>query len=453
MERAAARDTTPALLLELAQLRYSLNDLDRAEDLAQKVAAADPTLAGARNLLGDIYLGRAREGSDPEANITRAVEQYRAALQADPSDEESCRSLSELYYHVGRTKEAAEVLEAFSERNSLSPAMALLLGKAYLRGDRTADAEKVLKGLLARSPGNLEAADALASLYEYEKKYDAAIALYSGLMQPGPPTAYLRDRVGALHLQAGRYKDAIRELEAAQALDPSDGRGLLTLAQAYEAAGDTESALGAYDRLVKREQGNLEARFYKARLQQKEGDADAALQGFQAIIDLATGRGAVTDREAAVLALAYSQVGLIEMAARNFEAAASAFVRALDNSEDPGPELFLLLGRVDLERGKPEDAEKVAQEAQRRYPQDLDLTVLQGEVLIVRGDVPKAREFYHSLLKDRGGSPEAYARVSEALLRQKRFDDAEAILREGIRLHPADDALFFARGAALERLG
>lgn len=453
LEQAAAHDDAPGLLLELARLRFTLNDLDRAEALAQRVAAADPAQAQAHDLLGDIYLSRAREGGDAEADVARAVDQYRAALSADPSDDDACRSLAELYYHTGRIKECADLLASFAGGATLTPAMSLLLGKADLRLGRAEEAERILTGVVARSPGNLEAVDALGSLYEYQKKYDEAIGLYGALLQSGPPTAYLRDRIGSLHLEAGHFKDAIRELEAAQALDPGDSRGLLTLAQAYEGAADTAAALSAYDRLIQREQGNLEARFYKARLQQKEGDSDSALQGFRSIIDLATGRGAVTDREAAVLALAYSQVGIIEMEARNYEEAASAFVRALDNSEDPGPELFLLLGRVDLERGKPEDAEQVAREAQRRYPEDLDLSVLQGEVLIVRGDFPKASDFYQALLKSSHGSPEAYARISEALLRQKRFEEAETILREGTRLHPADDTLFFARGAALERLG
>jgi len=58
-----------------------------------------------------------------------------------------------------------------------------------------------------------------------------------------------------------------------------------------------------YDRLIQREPGQLEARFHKARLQEKEGDSQAALAGFKALLDLSAGRGALSDREAAILAL------------------------------------------------------------------------------------------------------------------------------------------------------
>src|SRR3989449_11508865 len=88
-----------------------------------------------------------------------------------------------------------------------------------------------------------------------------------------------------------------------------------------------------------------------------------------------------------------------------------------------------------------------------RFPGDLDVKVFHGEVLIAGGDETAAREFYKGLLRDAGGTSEAYARVSEALLRQKHYPLAESFLKEGTRRHPEDDALLFARGAALERQG
>jgi tetratricopeptide (TPR) repeat protein len=453
MERAAARDDSPELLLELAELRYAVNDLDRATELAQHILAQRPDMPGVHRLLGDIDVGHARAGDDPEANIARAIDEYRAALTNDPLDEEACRSLAELYYHTGRMNEGSQVLEQLATRRPLDGGMSLLLGKIYVRLGQYEQAESLLAKVVAGSPLSLEATDALAALYEYEKKYDRAIALYTALLETGGANAYLHDRIGSLQIQAERFDAAIRSLEKGQAVDPTDTRGLLALAQAYEGAGRQKDAAAAYDRIIEREPGNLEARFDRARLLQKQGDLDGSLAGYRALIDLTLGRGAVTEREAAVLTLTYSQIGLIELGARHFDGAAEAFVKALDASSDPGPELFFLLGRANLDGGRPEEAQKVVLEAARRFPSDLDLRVLQGEVLIVRGDFPKAREFYQALLKDQKDSPEAYARVSEALVRQKRFDEAERILRDGIRLHPSDDTLLFTRGAAMERMG
>ncbi len=453
MEHAVASDSSPSLLLELAQLRFSLNDVSGAADLAEKVAASNPDLGEAHRLLGDIHLSQARDGADGDAHLALAIDQYRAALQADPANQETCRALADLYYHTGRLKEAGETLQEFARKRPLDGSMSLLLGKVQARTGRYAEAETILRQVVARAPGNLEAADALASLLEFEKKYDQAIGVYGALLDDDTGSPYVRTRIGTLHLRAGRYKEAIHELLRAQAIDPADTRGLLALAQAYEGAGDAKGALEIYGRLIEKEPANLEARFYRARLQQAEGIATDALKGYRDIVELASGRGAVTEREASILALAYSQIGLLQMDSHQYSAAIESFVQALNSANEPGPELFLLLGRAELEAGKPEDARRVATEASKRFPADLDVQVFQGEVLIAAGDEMAGRDFYKGLLHDTGHSSGAYARVSEALLRQKRYALVDAFLKEGTRRHPEDDALLFSRGAALERLG
>ena len=402
MEHAVARDSSPSLLMELAQLRFSLNDFAGAAVLAERVAASNPDMGDAHRLLGDIHLSRAREGTDSDAQIALAVEQYRAALRADPADQDACRALAELYYHTGRLKEAGELLVEFARKRALDGPLSLLLGKVYARTGRYPEAETVLRQVVVRAPGNLEAADALASLLEFEKKYDEAIAVYGMVLDANTESPYVRTRIGTLHLLAGRYKEAMRALLQAQAIDPADTRGLLPLAQAYEGAGDVKGALETYDRLLEKEPGNLEARFHRARVQQKEGSAAQALKGYQEIIDLASGRGAVTERESSILALAYSQIGLLQMDGRQYAAAIGSFTKALDSAGEPGPELFLLLGRAELEGGKPEEARRVVTEAMDRFPGDLDVKVFHGEVLIAGGDETAAREFYKGLLRDAG---------------------------------------------------
>lgn len=453
MEHAVASDSSPSLLLELAQLRFSLNDFSGAADLARKVADSNPSMGDAHRLLGDIHLSRARDGDDSDNEIGLAIEQYREALRAEPTDHETCRALSELYYHTGRLKEAGDTLLEFARGRPLDGSMSLLLGKVYARTGRYAEAEAALRQIVAKTPGNLEAVDTLGSLLEYEKKYDEAIAVYGRVLDGDTESPYVRTRIGTLHLLAGRYKEAVGELLRAQAVDPTDTRGLLPLAQAYEAAGDTGSALETYDRLLVKEAGNLEARFHKARLQQSAGLKPRAMQGYRDLIALASGRAALSEREESILALAYSQVGLMQLENRQYGDAIESLTQALGTASEPGPDLFLLLARARLEGGKPEEARQAVAEAKRRFPEDLDVKVFQGEILIASGDPGGAGEYYRNLLREANGSSEAYARVTETLLRRKLYSTADSFLKDGTRRHPDDDALLFSRGAALERLG
>ncbi len=453
MERAVATDTSTPLLMELAQLRFSLNDLKGATDLAERIAATHPELGDAHRLLGDIHLSQARDGGSAAAEVTFAIEQYQAALRLKPDDLDACRSLAQLQYHLGQLKEAGETLEAFAPHRPLDGSLSLLLGKVYARTGRYEAAETLLRQVVARAPGNLEAADALASLLEFEKKYDDAIGVYAAILSDDTDSAYLRTRLGTLRLLADHPKDAIADLLRAESLDPGDTRSLLPLAQAYEAADDIPHALEIYESLIQKEPANLEARFHRARLRQKDASPAEALKGYQEIIDFANGRGAVTDREASILALAYSQSGLLELDTHQYAAAIDSFTKALNNADDPGPELFLLLGRAELAAGKNDEAKRVGGEASKRFPADLDVRVYEGEVLVATGDPGGARDFYRSLLRDTSGSKEAYGRIAEALLRQKSYEMADTFLKEGTRQHPQDDGLLFARGAALERQG
>ena len=453
LERAAARDPSPSLLMELAHLRYSLNDLERAADLTRRIGETAPDHPGLARLMGDIELSLARGGDDSEKHVELAIENYRRALQIQPGDLDACRPLAQLLYQKGDLEETVELLEGFSRIHSLDPSLALILGKADLGTGRLREAEKALERVIKSSPLNSEAVDTLASLYEHEGRYEEAIDLYAFLLETTSPSAYLRNRLGALYLQVGRYLDAVRELEEGRRLEPDDYLGLFSLAQAYEETGATENALATYAEAVQADPDDVEARFYRARLLELEGYRDEALSVYQEIIER-TDRGDPADEQvAAMLQLAHSQIGLIYLGDRDFEAASKAFNEALEVSVDPGPELLLMLGRTSLEGGMNREVEKILSLAEERFPDDLDLQILRGEFFFVEGDPERARAYYGTLIKDTGETAESYTKISEAFLRRKRFGDAESLLENATRKHPSSDELFFARGAANERMG
>ena len=453
MERAAERDPRTPLLLELAELQYALNDLEGAGALAGKVSEEDPDLPGLHRLLGDIHATLAREGLAPDTNTAEAIGHYREALRTDPNDAAACRELAGIYYEQALFKNAVSLLEAFSSRRSLDPTMSLLLGKVYARTGQHREAEETLTRIVARYPQNLEFADTLARLLEYQERINEAIEIYRMVRETSAPSAYLQRRLGGLHVQNEDYRAAIDELEIGVRLDPHDGRGLLLLAQAYDGAGQFKDALRSFEGVLAMDEDHLEARLRKAHLLQREGRLDEARADLETLIARAGANSRLTEHETRIVSLAHSQIGLIDLEERDYAAAARDFRRALDVSPEPGPELFLLLGRSTLEEGRPDEAHQVIQEATRRYPSNLELQILEGELLYVLGNVARAQQFYASLLQDHGASPETYVKISEALLRRERFEDAEVFLEEATRVHPGADELYFARGAANERMG
>jgi tetratricopeptide (TPR) repeat protein len=456
LDKAVERDPTSDLLLEAARVHAEIGQLDKASSLVDRSLVARPGWSEALVERGDLAVARLRSGVDPEANGQAALEAYRAAVAADPSSIEATRSLTEICAQSGRIDEAIDSLKALAEHRTLPAPMTMMMARLYLRSGRTDDARPLLEELLRRSPASAEAADLLASVYEDEGRYDDAIALFEPLIEAMPTRASLYQRVGLLHLEAGHAKDAVAALETADRLDPGNPAALLLLVQAYDGADDVDAALSTCNRLLAIQPDNLEARFHHARLLRRNGDTVGARREFQ---DLILKAGDVKDskeqdeRMETMLTLAWAQVGVLALSTRDWPAAEQALEEAVRRARDPRPDILRLLARAHIEAGHFDTAASVVAGGTTRFPDDLDLKALAGEIRLAQGDASGANTLFHELIESDGGSIEAYISVSEALMRQKRYTETDQILREALRRHADDDRLLFARGAALERLG
>jgi tetratricopeptide (TPR) repeat protein len=453
LEEAVQRDPQADLILDVARANESLGKLDRATELALEALALQPGSVGASTLLGDIHLGRARSGEQVEENIKAAVAAYQDAVSGDPEGADATRTLAELYASLGRFDEAKALLEQFAGSRALGQPMTLLLSRIYLRTGNPDKAEPLLAAMVAQHPRSLETVDMLAGLYEAAERYDDAIALYAPLMGPEKPGSALLDRLGLLHLEAGHASQAVELLERARALDPENARGNLALAQAYELAGNVTAATDMCDRVLAADPSNLEAMFHRARLHRKEGDFEAAIQGFDEVVRLGRERERLSDRDTALLSLACAQSGVLNLEIHDYTAAESALSCAVALDGNDRQDLLILMARSQLLAGHPDTARTTTREAQQRFPDSLDLAALSGEILLAQGDSEGALEVLRRMVAGAGGTTEAYLAANDALMRQKRYGEAEALLAEGLRRTPDDDRLLFARGAALERLG
>jgi len=62
----------------------------------------------------------------------------------------------------------------------------------------------------------------------------------------------------------------------------------------------------------------------------------------------------------------------------------------------------------------------VVADGARRFPDDLDLKALAGEVRLARGDETGASALFRGLIDSESGSGRIIHQLSEALMRQKR---------------------------------
>jgi tetratricopeptide (TPR) repeat protein len=451
LDQAARSDADPGLLLQAAQMHRLLEEPEAALGFVERALRARPAWPEALVLRAAIRM----DGEDPLRDATRAaaLDDLRRALRIDPASAEGAKLLAALCEGTDCAAEAARTLEAQAEAGPLPSDRMLPLARLDLdlgRGDAAVD---LLKGILATDPGNLDAADLLATLYESSRRYEDAIAVYAAILDPERPSAAILKRVALLEMELDRAGDAIETLLGAEEADPSDYRIRLLLAQVRDNAGDAEGARYDCERFLLVEPENLDGLFERARLMRRQGESATARRAFEDLIERASARPLPEPQKTTMLTVAWAQVGVLAASARDWDGAANALEHAVALAHDPQDDLLRLLARAYLERGDADAADRVVRAALEARPGTDLFEILLGESMLVRGNAPQALAEFAAILERHDHAVETTLAVADTLMRRHRYSEAGPILADGLRRHPGDDRLLFAQGAVSERLG
>lgn len=164
---------------------------------------------------------------------TQAVEQYKLALDADPTSTYLQDGLAGLYFKLGRIREAVQVSQDQIKKNNNDLEAHRLLGRIYYRslGD-------------AQGP-------------QQQQMVDLARAEYEMLVKLEPNVAENHLLLGQLYEVSHDSVKAEEQFKAAQTLDGGTEESLLNLARLYSEQGDTQrvvntlSALPVEDRTAR----------------------------------------------------------------------------------------------------------------------------------------------------------------------------------------------------------
>ena len=150
----------------------------------------------------------------------KATEEYRLAIEADPSSEFLTSALAELYVKTGRIADAVKEAQDIIKRDPKNLEAHRLLGRIYLRS-------------LGDMPGG-NGSDNILKL---------AIEQYQQITQLDPQSVDDHLLLGRLYRIANELSKAETELKTAIKIDPSSEEAVTTLAMLYTDEGDTSHAL------------------------------------------------------------------------------------------------------------------------------------------------------------------------------------------------------------------
>jgi tetratricopeptide (TPR) repeat protein len=150
----------------------------------------------------------------------KATEEYRLAIEADPSSEFLTSSLAELYVKTGRIADAVREAQDIIKRDPTNLEAHKLLGRIYLRS-------------LGDMPGG-NGSDNILKL---------AIEQYQEIVKLDPQSVDDHLLLGRLYRLGNDMPKAEAELNTAIKIDPNSEEAVTTLAMLYTDEGDTAHAL------------------------------------------------------------------------------------------------------------------------------------------------------------------------------------------------------------------
>ena len=223
----------------------------------------------------------------------QAVEQYKYALDADPNSTFLQDGLADLYFKIGRIKDAVTAAQDQIKRNPNDVAAHTLLGQVYLRSlsdTQGGQSGQVLQLAIAEyetiarlQPGDLEAKLLLGQLYALNHDSAKAEAAFKDAQKLDVDSEDVVLNMARLYSENGDTQRAVDTLAAVPESDRS-ARIEYYLGSSYDQLKRPKEAAAAYRRSLELDPDNPDAQHALAKALMADDQLDAALAEFQTLV-------------------------------------------------------------------------------------------------------------------------------------------------------------------------
>jgi tetratricopeptide (TPR) repeat protein len=353
----------------------------RAQNASTGAAPASPAPAKAASTTGSqahdraqayYHLALANTYEDEAASdgrsdeVTRAIEEYKLALNADPDSPQLNNSLADLYFRIGRTHDAEVTARTLLKTSPDDIDAHHLLGRIYLRqlGDES---------------------NAVSSTSPAGNVLDQAIAEYQKIVALKPKSVEDHMVLGQLYTVKHESKKAEEEFKTAQSIEPESEEVVLNLARLYAESGDIEHAVKVIEAVpVNDRTPKMEFALGAAYDQLKQ--PKNAIAAYQRASDMDPGN--VQTLQALAQALLSNE---------QYDEALKQYKELLD-ADPENIEAMVHVGEIQRHQGKYEDALATTSAALKKDPKSLEAGYNVGLLQDVLGRFDEATQTYQNMV-------------------------------------------------------
>jgi putative PEP-CTERM system TPR-repeat lipoprotein len=461
------RAVSPEALTARATEQFNLGNYAAAIIDLKSVVSRDPSSKDARRMLGQAYL--------KSGNSAGALKELQKARELGDSSPNTNLDIVRAMILTGKFDTAATEIALHGQTDNAE--WLVLRGMLDLAQQRLDDARTTFKGILQKTPENIEARRGLMQTELAADRPDLARAELDALLKSTTTDPALWIIRGELDLYEGNAEKAVDAFKQALTLAPLNPLANLGMARAQLALGHADEATKFVDALGADAQDDPRANFIRAQIADSKDDLHSALGYVREVL-----KTSPMHRESLILAAklnfrlseftraedfigrlleiepnnegARRMLGAIHLASGRLDGVAQfeeGLSGAADGVQDPG--MLALLGTAYLKHGKFSDGEKSLARAVELAPDSLPIRTQLAMSKLSGNKADEAIVELKSILAEDPNYVQAEIMLALAYLSAKQNDAAVAAASGLAERHPNDALAHNVFGYVLESTG
>lgn len=403
-------------------------DFPHAISAFESALKIDPHSAVTHTNLGNVYFG--------EQKFDLAEKEFQLTLGEHPNDRQANYDLGSLLL----VKKQPKLAIAYFSRVQPQDAQVLLnLCQAYFASGQKAKGLEIAKSLSALAKDDVRAHFTLGVLLAAQEQYKDAIHELEAADALKPGTFEILHDLGQVYLKSGDNDRALEVLNRALKLQPDSVETMYLAAQAYS---NEENELSGLDLLVKAHKldpRNTDVIFLMARLSMKQAFYGDAIPLLEEGLKIAPKRPNLL----AALGESYFMMGRVEQAKQTFQTLIEV---------DPSATSYSFMGLWYRHEGQFDEAVKYFERGLKADPHNAACLYNLGYIATRQGRYDAGEKWLTEALAIQPDYVDALRELANLKMQQKKFAEALPILRKCAQLDPDPGPIYYRLGESERNL-
>ncbi len=422
------------VMRSLAGLLVKTGQREQAVEWVNRLIALNPKDSEARALLANLYSIMERFGE--------AAEMYQAILADDPQNFNVRLLLGGLYARMHDYDKARQVLEKLAEINPDSYAGYYYLAKLYQEMRLFDKAAEAFDKALALNWSPLLAYEA-AELYEQEKRYPEAIAIYRRILEEDASDERARSFLANVYFRQGEIDKALKEMENLRDISANPAKVELAICRILLDAGRRLDAVMRLNAILKKDPQSDAARALLILAYYQQGDLATTKKLLKQV------RPASPAYEESVIMLAR-----IMQEEKDFSGAEKALRHAMADKQNRRLNFYVALAMLYAGQNKTDKAHGVFTQAFADFPGNVEAYYEYALFLHKLNDLPGAMRQMEEVLKREPKHARALNYVGYTWAEEGRnLEEAKAYVEQAVALLPKDGFVRDSMGWVYYQMG